>query len=153
MLSWSNQPLWEKRDGESEVEKIGDDYGTVADWEEHFLYLLAFFHHPNYIRNHSGKPIFILHHAERIGSKLSVMIAVWKMLALNHELPGLEIISPVGNFIDTDGRPNKSVAEANLDGSFHFWYVHHRGGSFCSFGFCLLNSISNLFSSTFILQA
>jgi hypothetical protein len=124
MLSWANEPLSEKRTDEAESGTIGEEYGQAKDWEEHFLYLLPFFHHPNYIRNHSGQPIFILHCAAHIGPKLNPMLALWRKLAARQGLPGLEIISPVGNFYSTDGGPNKLVSEANLDGSFHFWYVH-----------------------------
>jgi hypothetical protein len=125
MMCWVNHPLPEKLGGAPNSNLlIGQQYGTVTQWEEHFLYLLEYFRHPNYIRNHGGQPIFIIRQADYIGYNLSGMMALWRKLAIKHGLSGLEIISPVGNFFTSDGQANDLVAQANLDGSFHLWYDH-----------------------------
>lgn len=121
MLSWANEPLSKRGTGEDEEISLSQDYGDTTEWEEHFLYLLQFFRHPNYIRNHAGQPVFILNRAGHLGSKLSPMIALWRKLALQNGLPGLEIISTVGDFYNTDKGTTSLVAEAGLEGSFHFW--------------------------------
>ena len=75
-FSWANE-AWEKRfvqtgafkgdptAGASSMPRttlIPQGYGTVADWEAHFEWLLRFFRHPDYVRV-DGAPLMVIYDA------------------------------------------------------------------------------------------
>lgn len=60
---------------------IAQTYGTLKDWRTHFDWLLPFFLHPLYLRDH-GRVLFAFHHMEDIGENAKPMIKAWKGWAL-----------------------------------------------------------------------
>lgn len=98
--SWSNVKggnAWvneENNTGKSFGDENGilleQKYGGKREWEEHFNYLLPFFRDKRYVTI-DGKPVFMIYRPELVDC-LDDMIAFWRKLAVNNDLPGLYII-------------------------------------------------------------
>lgn len=121
MMSWANEPWSRRWTGEEKDVLLSQEYGEEDEWEEHFLYLLQFFRHPNYIRKY-GKPVFVIYRTGHVGTKLKPMMHLWRKLALDHGLPGLHLVTTVGNFVKSDEQTAAVNADAGMDAAFHFWY-------------------------------
>ena len=112
--SWSNikqKNVWAstyepEKENESGV-LLEQDYGSEAEWAEHFRYFLPFFHDNRYIRINE-KPVIVIYLASEIPC-LRGMVDYWRNLASENGLPGLYIIG--GNCTSS----MKSV----LDGQLH----------------------------------
>lgn len=69
---------------------LEQDYGTEADWINHFNYLLPFFKDKRYI-NVAGKPVFVIYRSFEIFC-LEEMIDVFNKLAVENGLAGIYFI-------------------------------------------------------------
>ncbi len=70
-------------------------YGDVDDWEEHFNYLVRFFHDTRYIKINS-KPMLLIYKSKDI-PKFDEMINFWNELAISHGFDdGLHIVETMG---------------------------------------------------------
>lgn len=96
--SWSNvrnKNVWtEIYEGGHEQGQQGilleQKYGNRKQWTEHIEYLLPFLEDERYIKK-DGKPIFLIYKPEEIFC-LDEMMALWKEVAVEHGMEGLEII-------------------------------------------------------------
>lgn len=70
---------------------LEQDYGSVRQWEEHFMYLLPFFRDERYVKI-DGRPVFQFYHTGQIYC-LGDMLYTWQELAKSNGLPGLYIMA------------------------------------------------------------
>lgn len=96
--SWSNvrnKNVWTEiyEGGYDEGQRgilLEQKYGDRKQWGQHIEYLLPFFEDERYIKK-DGRPIFLIYKPEEIFC-LEEMMALWKEVAAEHGLKGLEII-------------------------------------------------------------
>lgn len=69
---------------------LEQDYGSVEDWKQHFLYLLDFFKDERYIKI-ENKPVFMIFRPDHIIC-LSEMVSYWHELSLEHGFAGIYLI-------------------------------------------------------------
>ncbi len=90
--TWANK--FEKKemgiDQQDDGILLPQKYGDEKQWEEHFAYLLPFFHDKRYIRL-DDKPVFVIYRPDVIYS-LPRMLRCWQNLAKNEGLKGLYVI-------------------------------------------------------------
>jgi len=121
MLAWANEPWTKTWTGMTKSKRallIDQKYGEEDEWREHFVYLLHFFQHPNYIRN-NGKPVFAIYRTGHVKQKLRPMITLWKRMAVDSGLPGLHIVDSINHFYTSmidEGFDVRGV----VDASYHF---------------------------------
>ena len=77
-ISWANHSWTDSWGGDNST-LIAQTYGGKRDWEEHFQYLLPFFHDPRYIKL-NGKPLLLIFNPEDI-KDLNNMIDDWQKWA------------------------------------------------------------------------
>ena len=70
--------------------ELAQEYGTEADWERHFAYLLPFFRDRRYIK-HDGKPLLLIYRAASI-PEFDGMIGFWRRRATESGLLGLHVV-------------------------------------------------------------
>lgn len=86
-ISWPNG-AWTRTWASAEHEVlIEQEYGAIADWEEHFQFLLPFFSDPRYILV-DGLPLFILYSPESV-PVLNEMLDYFSRRAQENGLGGL----------------------------------------------------------------
>jgi hypothetical protein len=118
-LSWANEP-WNRRwTGQEGEVLLSQEYGDEEEWNEHFMYLLKFFQHPNYEKV-NGRPCFAIYRPGHVGDQLKPMLALWHILAQENGFPGLHIIQTVGNFYNED-KTFELSKDADIQASFQFW--------------------------------
>lgn len=90
-LSWANE-TWSRRwDGRDHEVLIQQTHPPTQDsWRRHFDYLIRAWKDPRAIRV-EGKPVFVIYRPQNI-PKLVDMLAFWRCLAQEHDLPGLYFI-------------------------------------------------------------
>lgn len=84
---WANENWSKNWDGGNREVIMEQDYGSSADWEKHFDYLLPFFKDKRYITV-EGKPLFVIYKPEQI-IDLHQMVRYWKKRAVEEGFPGL----------------------------------------------------------------
>lgn len=90
-ICWANETWTRTWYGlESEI-LMKQEYGTKADWEKHFLYLLPFFKDERYIKI-QGKPVFQIYRTTDI-KQLSEMLAYFRKRAREEGFEDLHVIS------------------------------------------------------------
>lgn len=87
---WDNNARIRSWDNSNKI-LMNQNYGNQKDWENHFMYLLPFFHHNLYIRK-DNKPVFCIHHTETMNEYLTPMLNYREKLAKRHSLSGLYIV-------------------------------------------------------------
>lgn len=91
-LCWANEPwtrTWDGAIGAKEV-LMGQEYGDLAEWKEHFDYLYRFFVHKNYLKVRN-RPVFVIYKGVQI-KKRKEMIDYWNSLACDKGFDGLYIV-------------------------------------------------------------
>lgn len=113
VFCWANE-AWSKRwDGSDKEVLLAQDYSDVEGNTQHFLHLLKFFKHKNYIKIR-GKPVFIFYRIEdHDTAEIQAIIKLWKSLALQHGLKGITFAKFNGPF------ENKIMLE-DIDAYFEF---------------------------------
>jgi hypothetical protein len=86
-LSWANENWTRNWDGGNREIIAEQDYGDIADWEQHFNYLLQFFKDKRYI-TFDKKPILIIYKPQLIEC-LNEMLDYWDKRAKQEGLKGL----------------------------------------------------------------
>lgn len=89
-LSWANENWSRNWDGGNREIIMKQEYGSKAEWEKHFQYLLEFFKDKRYI-TYEGKPLLLIYKPEQI-VLLNEMIDYWQVRAKEEGFPGLVII-------------------------------------------------------------
>lgn len=84
---WANENWSKNWDGGNREVIMKQEYGTEADWEKHFQYLLPFFKDERYITV-GGKPLFVIYKPEQI-IDVYQMVTYWRKRALEEGFPGL----------------------------------------------------------------
>lgn len=130
-FSWANESwarTWSKLQGtnpwnylmetDNNSEEDGillkQDYGEVADWEEHFIYLIPFFNDKRYIKI-DGRPIFIIYKPDSIPC-LPQMMETWNKLAEKHGMNKVYFIatnSEIGG-MDAYLRQEANYSDVNI---------------------------------------
>lgn len=98
-LSWANEPWTRAWDGKTKDILIEQKYGAIAEWEEHFEYLLKAFKDRRYIKTESGLPILLIYRAENI-CNFDEMISYWRKRILEEGFKGLHVVATNTGFID-----------------------------------------------------
>jgi hypothetical protein len=96
LLSWANEPWSRAWNGRRRDIIAPQTYGTTADWERHFEYLLGAFRDRRYIRV-DGKPLFIIYRPSHI-RRCQEMLARWRVMATESGLEGLHLIHVLNTF-------------------------------------------------------
>ncbi len=87
-LCWANEPwtkAWVSKDDEILIDQ---EYGSYAEWENHFNYLLQYFKDSRYITN-NGKPLLVIYRPNQI-ENLNQMLDYWQELSKRNGLTGIE---------------------------------------------------------------
>ncbi|KAK7756592.1 hypothetical protein SLS62_001429 [Diatrype stigma] len=98
MLSWANEPWTVRWDGHDDARGDGilmkQEYGSLADWKNHFDWMATYFRHPNYIRNGAtGKAQVVIYSPIHAGDKGKRMFEAWKTWAAQDPaIGGLDVI-------------------------------------------------------------
>jgi Glycosyltransferase WbsX len=141
MLSWANEPWTATWDGlDSSETFIAQEYGSIDAWKEHFEWLLPFFRHPQYIRS-EGRVQFTVYRPDHLGHLGPQMFAVWRQLAIDAGLGGIDIIETRWGRDSWDRAVPDAISEfqphtAGLDQQRHPYSrriarVYHRGTITC----------------------
>lgn len=113
-LCWANEG-WSKRwDGSEDEVILAQKYDGEEQSRAHFMYLLDFFRHENYIRV-DNRPVFAIYRIEK--KHLEVMDKImthWQQLAVEHGLTdGIHFLRFLGPF-------DNSVKSQNIEGYVEF---------------------------------
>lgn len=92
-LCWANEPWTRTWDGDNGSKQIlmKQDYGDEKDWEEHFLYLNAFFRQEKYIKI-DNKPVIVIYKENEIPD-CRAMFKLWNQMALRQGFNGIYLIN------------------------------------------------------------
>jgi len=101
-LSWANQSWTRTWYGQESKTLMPQEYGGLADWKQHFDYLLPAFQDSRYI-THNGKPLFVIHDSGHI-AECGAMLDYWTDLAVSAGLNGIYFVQTLGGFA-VDQRP------------------------------------------------
>lgn len=89
--TWSNK-TWEKtKTLKRTVVFLQQEYPGVADYTDHFMYLLPFFRDDRYIKV-DGKPLFMVFNPYEIPDN-ELFISTWRELAKQNGLPGIHFVA------------------------------------------------------------
>jgi lipopolysaccharide biosynthesis protein len=97
-VSWANEPWTRTWSGKHRDVIMPQEYGSEADWERHFAYLLPFFRDRRYIR-HDGQPLLLIYRAASIPD-FDSMIGLWRRKARESGLPGLHVVVTNTGYVD-----------------------------------------------------
>lgn len=86
-LSWANENWTRKWDGGDQEVIVEQDYGGIADWEIHFMYLLDFFRDKRYITI-NGRPLLLIYRPAEIPC-IQEMLNYWLKRSVEEGLKGL----------------------------------------------------------------
>lgn len=86
-LCWANESWTKNWDGGNREIIVEQDYGSKADWEDHFQYLLNYFKDKRYITI-DGSPLLIIYKPEQI-PKLNEMLDYITYRIIQEGLPGI----------------------------------------------------------------
>lgn len=100
-LAWANEPWTRAWDGGDREVLMAQEYGDLADWDEHFAALLRYFVDPRYIRV-DGRPLLLIYRSQSIAA-CEAMLARWRELARRAGLPGLHVVT-MATIYGTDAR-------------------------------------------------
>jgi hypothetical protein len=120
-ISWANEPWTRTWSGKHRDVIMAQEYGSEADWEKHFAYLLPFFRDRRYIK-HDGKPLLLIYRAASIPN-FDGMIGFWRRMATESGLLGLHVV--VTNTGYADGRRYREH-DAALDFEPHSSLIQDR---------------------------
>jgi hypothetical protein len=98
-LCWANEG-WSKRwDGSENEVILAQKYDGEKQSRDHFMYLLDFFRHDNYIRI-DNRPVFAFYRIEKHHlNAIDHIMAQWQTLAREHGLPdGIHFMRFLGPF-------------------------------------------------------
>jgi hypothetical protein len=113
-LCWANEG-WSKRwDGSEQEVILAQNYDGEEQSKEHFLYLLDFFRHPNYIKI-QNKPVFSIYRIEKHHVEaMDIIMEHWQQLAREHGFPdGIHFLRFLGPF-------DNSVQNKHIEGFIEF---------------------------------
>ena len=152
-LGWANHS-WQtktwKRDASAREGKtmiMEQKYDGEKQYVDHFLYNLPAFKDPRYITL-DGYPIFVIWNPRDHEEEISIMIKIWRKLAVENGLKGIHFVGRMmmGNTIDHlkaqgfdavyEERTQQAMSQGNS------WTLKHR----------ILNRISKLFNRTLVLD-
>ena len=90
---WANEPWTRKWDGDegSKATLMGQNYGNIEDWHEHYRYLSAFFKRKEYIKVEE-KPVLVIYRQEHIDERKD-MLMIWNAMAIEDGFAGIFIIN------------------------------------------------------------
>ena len=109
-FSWANEPWARTWDGKSHQVLMPQKYGSRADWEAHFNYLLPFFLDERYIKENNS-PMFIIYKSASIPCAAEMMDC-WNRLAKANGLRGIHFVETLrGGKSDTRGLPFRAKVE------------------------------------------
>jgi len=95
-LSWANDPWTRAWIGASKEILVDQDYGEIADWKQHFEFLLTAFKDRRYIRV-ENKPVFLIYRPSDIPN-CEEMLEYWQKLAVENGLEGIHFIQTLNRF-------------------------------------------------------
>lgn len=122
-FSWANESWTRAWDGANRSVLIRQNYGSEADWLEHFQYLLPFFRDSRYIRL-DGKPLFLIYRPADFPA-VDAMMRCWEEWARQEGLPGLCFVKTLTCF---DARPAAPPFSASA--CFEPWLSERRHARF-----------------------
>jgi glycosyltransferase involved in cell wall biosynthesis len=95
---WANEAWTSRWDGSRDQILIDQDYSDDEGNRAHFMHLLPYFKHPNYIRV-DNRPVFAVYRVEpRDEAGLTAIFKMWQALAKQHGLEGIHISRFFGPF-------------------------------------------------------
>jgi hypothetical protein len=98
LFCWANEQWTKRWDGGNNEILLHQDYTNHEGNISHFLYLLDFFKHPNYIKKFN-KPIFIFYRIEKEHiDDIKNIINLWNKLALENGFDGIHFMKFLGPF-------------------------------------------------------
>jgi lipopolysaccharide biosynthesis protein len=120
-FSWANESWTRSWDGSKRSVLMAQDYGSEADWKNHFNYLLPFFKDPRYI-THEDCPLFLIYRPG-LFPELEHMIHCWNRWSQAAGLKGVSFIKTRTYF---DGRVGGKEFAASVN--FEPWstYIRHQ---------------------------
>ena len=106
MFCWANEQWTKRWDGGNNEILIEQDYSDEKGNYEHFIYLLDFFKHKNYIKI-NNKPVFIFYRLEEKDKyNIELIIKQWNQLAIKNNFSGIyfmRFLGPFDNDLTIDG--------------------------------------------------
>lgn len=118
--SWDNK-TWTKGDSFKKDITIVEQYYSIEDYKDHFMFALDAFKDDRYIKV-DGKPLFYIHEPLFV-PHMKEFIAIWQDLAIQNGLKGIYFV----------GRAN----------SFSFWHIDDNGNKTYNKTFNLSNPYKN----------
>jgi hypothetical protein len=98
LFCWANEQWTRRWDGGNEEVLLEQSYSDNEGNINHFLYLLPFFKHDNYIKI-TNKPIFIFYRIEEKDiEQINTIIELWNKMALKNGFNGIHFIRFLGPF-------------------------------------------------------
>ena len=98
LFCWANEQWTKRWDGGNNEILIHQDYTNHEGNISHFLYLIDFFKHPNYIKKFN-KPIFIFYRIEKENiDDIKNIINLWNKLAIENGFDGIHFMKFLGPF-------------------------------------------------------